>query len=100
MMFGNPLLELLAYITHIIASFLVMFLCNYFEQKITDHYNHIFLSVKEILISSIIIFKYLFLRNIFLAKNKINIDKKKVNIDYENFYEDITKMLLISSCEC
>ncbi|KAH0948813.1 hypothetical protein HN011_008858 [Eciton burchellii] len=46
--FGSPLLELLAHLTHVTVVLLIMFLCNFFGQEVTDHYNHIFLSVYNV----------------------------------------------------
>ncbi|KAH0948815.1 hypothetical protein HN011_008862 [Eciton burchellii] len=48
MMFGSPLLELLAHLTHIIVVLLFMFLWNFIGQEVTDHYNHIFLNVYNV----------------------------------------------------
>ncbi|KAH0948760.1 hypothetical protein HN011_004045 [Eciton burchellii] len=47
-MFKSPLLELLAHFTHVIVVLLIIFLGNYFGQEVTDHYNHIFLSVYNV----------------------------------------------------
>ncbi|KAH0944321.1 hypothetical protein HN011_006485, partial [Eciton burchellii] len=48
MMFGSPLLELLAHLTHVIVVLLFMFLCNFIGQEVTDHYNQIFLNVYHV----------------------------------------------------
>ncbi|KAH0948742.1 hypothetical protein HN011_000066, partial [Eciton burchellii] len=45
MMSGKPLLEFLSYCIHVIVILLLLAMGAYFGQEVTDHYDHIFLSV-------------------------------------------------------